>query len=101
MRDSSLPHLLIEMTQAAEAIHVILKEIRIDRANPQTKSTRIFLHRLPVIFLVPGNMDGDAGTDAGNSLHLSCIIQLFTQRCGRSRPVKYLEARARITITQI
>jgi len=87
-------HSLVKMAQAAEAVTIVLKEVRVHRADTQAKSIRVLFHGLPIVFPVPRNVNGNAGADAGDLVDLSRICQLLAQSPGRSRPVKYLEARA-------
>src|SRR5215831_15501629 len=92
MLDGPLSHLRIEVTQAAEAIHFLLEEIRVDRPDLQPKTAGVLFHFLPIVYFVPRNVYGDAGTDAGDSLHLGGIRQLFPQCRGCPRPVKVPES---------
>ena len=98
MRDRLLPNLLVDMAQTAKTIGIFLKEVRIDSTNTQAKCMRILFHRLPIVFHVPGNMNGDARTDARDVVDLCRVCQLLTQITGRPRPVKHLEARPRVAI---
>src|SRR5579864_9275593 len=99
MLDCALSYLLIKMAQAAEAVTLLLKEIGIDCANTQAKSIGIILHCLPIVFPIPGYVNGDAWADARDLVDLGRVCQLFAQGAGRSWPMKHLEARARIAIT--
>src|SRR5215813_10521979 len=94
----SLPNRLVEMAQAAEAIRIILKEVWIHGTDTQAELAGVFLHRTPIVFSVPGNVNGDAWTRAGDLLNLGRVLQLLAQISGRSWPMKDLEARPRITI---
>ncbi len=99
MLNRSLPNRLVKVAQAAEAVCVILKKVRIHGTNTQAELPGILLHCLPIVFSVPGNVNGDAGTDAGNLLHLGRVCQLLAQIAGCSRPGKHLEARPRIAVS--
>src|SRR5260221_2098669 len=98
MHDSSLPHLIIEMAQAAEAVRVILKEVRVDGADTQAKHMGIVFHCLPIVFHIPGNVDGDTRASTGYLVDLGRVCQLLAQVTGCSRPVKHFEARPRIAV---
>ena len=98
MLDRSLPHFLVKMEQAAETVHIVLKEVRIHGTNTQAELPCIHLHCMPIVFSVPGNVNGDAGTDTGDLMHLGRICQLLAQIAGCPRPVKDLETRPRISI---
>src|SRR5579884_1353941 len=93
-----LPDSLIKMAQATEAVYIILKEVWIDGPDMQSKLLRVFLHSLPVIYFIPGNMNGDTWANTHNSLYLCRVIQLLTQCPRRAGPMKHLEARPRISI---
>ena len=66
MLDRSLSHLFVEMAQAAETVYIVLKEVRIHGTNTQAELPCILLHCLPIVFPVPGNVNGDAWTDTGD-----------------------------------
>src|ERR1700674_4132337 len=91
MRDRLLAHSPVEMAQAAEAVRVILKEVRIHSTNTHAELPGVFLHGLPVIFSIPGNVDGNSRADARDLLHLSRVGQFLAQIAGRPRPMKDLE----------
>src|SRR6266566_8531611 len=86
------------MAQATEAVGIVLKEVRVHRADAQAELSGVLLHCLPIIFPVPGYVDGDARADAGDLLHLGRVCQLLAQGASSPRPVKHLEARPRIAI---
>ncbi len=88
----SLPNRLVEMAQAAEAVRIILKEVWIHGTDTQAELASVFLHRTPIVFSVPGNVNGDAWTGPCDPLDLGRVCQLLTQMTGRSWPVKDLEA---------
>src|SRR2546423_13806577 len=98
MRNRLLAYSPVEMAQTAKAVRVILKEVRIHGTNTQAELPGILLHGMPIIFSVPGNVNGDTRTDAGDLLHLGCVRQLLAQITGCPRPVKDLEARPRVAI---
>src|ERR1700680_1861287 len=93
MRDRLFAHSPVEMAQAAETVRVILKEVGIHSTNTQAELPGVFLHGTPVIFSIPGNVDGNSRADARDLLHLGRVGQLLAQIAGRPRPVKDLEAR--------
>src|SRR5438270_9548526 len=86
------------MAQAAEAVRVILEEVWIHGTNTQAELPGILLHGLPIVFSVPGNVNGDARADAGDLMHLGRVCQLLAEIAGCPRPVKDLEARPRISV---
>ncbi len=90
MLDGLTPYPGLRVRQAAQAIDVILKQIGIDGANTQPKSLRFLSRGLPVVRLVPGNMQRDAGARAGHPLDHRGVRQLFVQSCvplpARQRP---------------
>src|SRR5579884_1143963 len=96
--DGSLPYRFIEVAQAAQSIHVFLKEIGVDGPQAQAQFGGVSFHRLPVLYFVPGDVNGDAGADARHFVDLGGIDQLLPQRARRAGPVKDFEARPRIAI---
>ena len=98
MRNRLLAHSPVEMAQTAEAVPIILKEVRIHRTDTQPQLAGIFLHPTPIVFSVPGDVNGDAWASAGDLLNLCRVRQLLAQISGRPRPMKDLEARPRIAI---
>jgi len=99
MRNRSLPYLLVGMAQAAETVRIVLKEVRIHGTNMQAELRCILPHCMPIIFSVPGNVNGDTGTNAGDLMHLGRVCQLLAQIAGCSWPVKDLEARPGIAVS--
>ena len=93
-----LPHRLVEVAQAAEAVRIILKEVWIHGTDTQAKLAGVFPHGTPIVFSIPGNVNGHAWATAGDLLNLGRVLQLLAQISGRPRPMKDLEARPRITI---
>src|SRR5260370_35115291 len=83
--------LLVEMTKAAEAVHILLKQIRIDRAYAQSQWADMRFDRLPVIYLIPGYVNGNTGANASDFVDLRRVCKLLTQATSRSWPVKDLE----------
>lgn len=73
MLNPSLPYHLIPVAQATETIALFLKEIRIDRTDAQAKRMCIVFHRLPIIFHIPGDVNGDAGTNPCDIVHLGRV----------------------------
>src|SRR5262249_31110026 len=98
MVDGLPPHLGPVMRQAAQAVDVILKQIGIDGADPQSKSLRILSRGLPVVRLIPGDMQSDTGARAGHPLDHRGVCQLFGESACRSRPGEDFEARAGIAV---
>src|SRR5260370_30207409 len=98
MLNRSLPDRAVVMAQAAQAVSILLKEIRVHRADTQDNLRGVCTDGVPVVFFVPRDMDGDARANAGDTLHLGRVRQFLAQRAGRPRPAEDLEARPRISI---
>src|SRR5262245_31691295 len=71
------PYLGPGMCQAAEFIDVILKQIGVDGADAQPKSLRFLSRGLPVVRLIPGDMQSNTGARAGQPLDHRGVRQLF------------------------
>ncbi len=89
----------IAMAQTAQPIHVLLKQIWVDRTNRQAQLFCRSCHVAIVIDSIPGNMDGDGRANASNALHLGGVREFFIDSARRTRPGKNFKTCARVAIT--
>src|SRR5271165_2982905 len=99
MLDGLAAYTGLGMCQAAELIGVLLEEIGIDGTDPQPQSLCIVSCGLPVIRLIPGNVQRDSRTCPGEPVDDGGVLQLLVQITRRSRPGEDFKACAGIAVT--
>ena len=82
----------VRIAQRAEAVLVILEDVGVDRADVDALRLGVLAHGgvVVVLRLVPRNVDGDGGRDAGHLVDHGGVVQLLPawsrRRRARRRP---------------
>src|SRR6266498_4449852 len=86
------------MAEAAEPIGVVAKEVRADGADADPLILRVRSQARPVVDSVPGHVDRDAGTAAGEGMDERRIVDPLVDGAGGSGPRVDVEASARVAV---
>ncbi len=82
---SLLAHAAVRVAQRAEAVFVVLKHVGVDGADAHALLRGVLAHGcvVAVLRLVPGDVDGDGGGDAGHLVYHSGVVHLLAggHRC--------------------
>ncbi len=94
MRHRPPPHRRVRMGERAELVRVVLKHVRIDRADPDAQALGKSLQLGPVVHTVPGNVQRDARGDAAEFVDDGGVGDLFIDGRSCAWIAEGLEARA-------
>src|SRR3954470_5920814 len=87
-------HPRVGVGDAAELVVVVLEDVRVDRAQLDAVILRGRRERAEVVDLVPGDVQGDAGRDAGVLVDLRGVGDLLVRVARYARLGEDLESRA-------
>jgi hypothetical protein len=79
------------VAHAPELVVVVLEDVGVDRADPGADALGVRAERRVVIDLVPRDVHGHAGRDAGVLVHLGGVLGLLERVTGHARLAEHLE----------
>src|SRR5580704_5215143 len=82
------------MADAAQLVVVVLEDVGVDGADPDAVRFGVAGQRLVILDLVPRDVHGHAGRDAGEPVNLRRVFGFLPWRAGNSRLREYLESRS-------
>ena len=83
--DSATPNIGVGIAEAPELVLGFLKEVRVDRAEPQCPARRPARAARRALDLIPRDVDGDRRRDPRQAVHLGRVLELL-ERIARRRP---------------
>jgi hypothetical protein len=89
--DGAAAHRLVGRGQRAELVLVVLEGVGVDGSQANAQAGRVLLQGGVVIHLVPGNVQGHGGGQAGQFVDLGRIRQLLLHRPRRTGGAEHLE----------
>ncbi len=91
VRQGLLPRLRVGVADAAELVVVVLEDVGVDRADPDAVALGVRGEGRVVVDLVPGDVHGHDGGDAGVLVYLGGVVGLLVGVPGHARLAEHLE----------
>jgi hypothetical protein len=88
----------VGVADAAEPVLLLLEEVRVDRAEADPLVGGEAIELVPVVRLIPRDVDGHARTGAGKTVHQSRVRDALVDGACGAGPREDAEARTRVAV---